>query len=112
MAYNATSYIEFAKSTEILKIAYLVRNLGSRAQKSPKIPPKKRITPAKTVSASASPVFFSKFCHPRRWFWAIIENMISPDHVLYYNFKNFQTIQNFGKEFQNLEFFSKISKTT
>ena len=36
MAYNATSYIEFAKSTEILKIAYLVRNLGSRAQKSPK----------------------------------------------------------------------------
>ena len=37
----------------------------------------------KTVSASASPIFFSKFCHPRRRFWAKIENMISPDHVLY-----------------------------
>ena len=37
MAYNVTSYIEFAKSTEILKIADLVCNLGSRAQKSPKI---------------------------------------------------------------------------
>ena len=30
------------------------------------------------VSASASPVFFSKFCQPRRRFWAII----SPDYVL------------------------------
>ena len=27
--------------------------------------------------------FFSKFCHHRRRFWANIENMISPDHVLY-----------------------------
>ena len=27
--------------------------------------------------------FFSKFCHPRRRFWAIIENKILPDHVLY-----------------------------
>ena len=30
--------------------------------------------------------FFSKFCHPRRRFWAIIENMISPDHVLFIKF--------------------------
>ena len=26
---------------------------------------------------------FSTFCHPRCRFWAMIENMISPDHVLY-----------------------------
>ena len=28
--------------------------------------------------------FFSKFCHPRRRFWAKIENMISSDYVLCY----------------------------
>ena len=37
MAFNVISYIEFAKNTEILKIADLVCNLGSRAQKSIKI---------------------------------------------------------------------------
>ena len=28
--------------------------------------------------------FFSQFCHPRRRFWAKIENMISPNYVLCY----------------------------
>ena len=46
-----------------------------------------KILREKNVLAYASPVFFlSKFCHPRRQFWTIIEkkkNMISPDHVLY-----------------------------
>ena len=32
----------------------------------------------------ASPVILSKCCHPRRRLWAIIESMISTDHVLYY----------------------------
>ena len=28
------------------------------------------------ISANASPVFFSKFCHPRRQFWTKIENNV------------------------------------
>ena len=35
------------------------------------------------ISAIASPVIFSKFCHPRRRLWAFIENMITPDHVFF-----------------------------
>ena len=33
---------------------------------------------------SASPCFFSKIFHHRHRLWAIIENMTSPDHALYF----------------------------
>ena len=40
----------------------------------------------KKLSRLSSRQLFFQFCHLRRRLWAIIENMISPDHVLFYNF--------------------------
>ena len=40
------------------------------------------------------------------------QNLLPTLEIITHNFQNFQKIQNFRKKFQNLEFFSKISKTT
>ena len=34
------------------------------------------------------PSIFPKCCHPRRRLWAITDNMISSDHILYFRFAN------------------------
>ena len=40
------------------------------------------------------------------------QNLLPTLEIITHNFQNFQKIKHFGKKFQNLEFFSKISKTT
>ena len=40
------------------------------------------------------------------------QNLLPTLEISTQNFQNFHNFQNFGKKFQNLEFFSKISKTT
>ena len=40
------------------------------------------------------------------------QNLLPTLEISNQNFQNFHNFQNFGKKFQNLEFFSKISKTT
>ena len=40
------------------------------------------------------------------------QNLLPTLEIITHNFQNFQKNQNFGKKYQNLEFFSKISKTT
>ena len=56
--------------------------------------------------------FFSKFCHPRRQFWAIIENMISPDNVLYYNFQSRKQIDaERGTSLYNAYIFSRKKRS-
>ena len=40
------------------------------------------------------------------------QNLLPTLEILNQNFQNFHNFQNFGKKFQNLDFFSKISKTT
>ena len=40
------------------------------------------------------------------------QNLFPTLEIITHNFQNFQKIQNFGKKFLNLEFFSKIFKDT
>ena len=49
-----------------------------------------------------------------RWFNCIYpsqcQNLLPTLEIITHNFQNFQKIQNFGKKFQNLEFFPKFPK--
>ena len=40
------------------------------------------------------------------------QNLLPTLEIITHNFQNFQKIQNFGKKFQNLKLFSKISETS
>ena len=40
------------------------------------------------------------------------QNLLPTLEIITHTFQNFHNFQNFGKKFQNLEFFSEISKTT
>ena len=62
----------------------------------------------KNFTPSISPDFnsFSKIYPSQR------QNLFLTLEISTQNFQNFHNFQNFGKKFQNLEFFSKISKTT
>ena len=52
-------------------------------------------------------VFFFGIIYPSQR-----QNLLPTLEISNQNFQNFHNFQNFGKKFQNLEFFSKISKTT
>ena len=60
--------------------------------------------------------FYTCFQQTRDLFFHIYpsqrQNLLPILEISTQNFQNFHNFQNFGKKFQNLEFFSKISKTT
>ena len=73
--------------------------------------------PESHISTTTSANYLGKYC--ARFFRHFIsiyppqrQNLLPTLEIITHNFQNFQKIQNFGKKFQNLEFFSKISKTT